>query len=395
MAKKAEKRPAWNAPFDAQLAFFRNKLNLPTERWTDIMRNAHDRAFMVAGAQGADLLHDLRGAIDTAISKGTGIEAFRKEFRNIVKKHGWASWTGQGYKAGEAWRTKVIYQTNMTTSYAAGRLEQLNDPDLVKVRPYWQYNHNDSVMYPRPEHVSWDGMVLPRDHAFWRTHYPPNGWGCQCWVSAVSKEAFLRATAAGKGASAASELGDITGIDKGFDYVPGAGVDLPLRQMVQDKLINYPPAITRALSADVNRHINATANVADFARRALDESQFDETLWLGFVENFDDVTKVAGQDTKGHMVLLPAKAPRHHRKAHGHDGAGQRTATPADYAQIASVLAEPDSLRKGAKAERGNDTVIATKQIGQEVFRCVFEIRPGKRNRALALKSLVIKTGGK
>lgn len=37
--------------------------------------------------------------------------------------------------------------------------------------------------------------------------------------------------------------------------------------------------------------------------------------------------------------------------------------------------------------------VVATKQIGSEVFRCVYQVRPGKKNRALSLLSLVIKTG--
>ena len=31
-------------------------------------------------------------------------------------------------------------------------------------------------------------MVFPIDHAFWDTHYPPNGWNCRCTVRARSKE---------------------------------------------------------------------------------------------------------------------------------------------------------------------------------------------------------------
>ena len=45
-------------PFKEQVAAFRARLGelAPTERWDDIEREAHDRAFMVAGAQKADLL---------------------------------------------------------------------------------------------------------------------------------------------------------------------------------------------------------------------------------------------------------------------------------------------------------------------------------------------------
>ena len=89
----------------------------------------------------------------------------------------WTGWTGEGTKAGEAWRTRVIYQTNLMTSYAAGRRAQLLDPDLVKRRPFWRYVHNDSVTHPRPHHKSWGDMrlTLRHDHPFWETHFPPNG----------------------------------------------------------------------------------------------------------------------------------------------------------------------------------------------------------------------------
>jgi len=239
--------------FAEQLAFFRKKLNLPTEVWDDIERMAHDRAFIVAGAQGADLLQDLRGAIDDSIENGTGLEAFRKNFKRIVAEHGWTGWTGEGTKAGEAWRTKVIYQTNMSTSYAAGRWKQLTDPALLKISPYWQYHHMDGLMYPRPLHESWDGLTLHYTHPFWLTHFPTNGWGCHCWVTAVTKEQYMLAIANGKGQAPAGwdaidpKTGAPVGIDKGFDYAPGANADRPLLDFINQKLIKLDAPIGAAM----------------------------------------------------------------------------------------------------------------------------------------------------
>lgn len=221
MASNAEF--GFNTPFKEQLDFFRQKLNLPTERWDDIVKSAHDKAFIVAGAANADMLQDFRAAIDKAIAQGTGLEQFRKDFKAIVAKYGWTNYTGSGSAEGIAWRTKVIYQTNMSTSYAAGRYKQLTDPEYLKLRPNWKYVHNDSVMHPRPLHLSWDGIVLPHDHPFWLTHFGPNGWGCECRVVPARGGEAIKQPPHGWD-SIDPKTGAPVGIDKGFDYAPGASL---------------------------------------------------------------------------------------------------------------------------------------------------------------------------
>lgn len=228
---------SFNKPFAEQVAFFRQKLNVPTERWDDILTRAHDRAFMVAGAAKADLLQDLRGAVDKGISQGKSLQAFRKEFPSIVQKHGWEGWTGSDTKAGRNWRTKVIYTTNVRTSYAAGREQQLSSPALLKLRPYLKYIHNDTVTHPRPLHVSWSGLVLKHDDPFWDTHKPPNGWGCRCRVVAVSKREYNGQTAPDDGTYTKVDRNGVEhtvpkGIDYGFDYAPGRSNAPLLRQVI-------------------------------------------------------------------------------------------------------------------------------------------------------------------
>ena len=212
-------------PFESQLAYFRQKENVGTQHWDDILGSGHDRAFMVAGAMKADLLADLRAAVDKAISTGTSLQEFRRDFSKIVQKHGWTD-----YKGEFGWRTKVIYETNMRASYAAGRYAQLNDPAMIAARPYWRYVHNDSVLHPRPLHVSWDGLVLKHDDPWWRTHFPPGGWGCRCRVVAASKkdrQATTKTKAPNDGTwKYTDRWGEIhtlpRGIDYGWAHAPGA-----------------------------------------------------------------------------------------------------------------------------------------------------------------------------
>jgi hypothetical protein len=240
---------AFDLPFKEQVDFFRRKLNLPTARWDDIKKSAHDRAFVVAGAMKADLLDDLRRAVEDNIKAGKSVDDFRRDFPDIVARRGWHGWTGEGTAKGEAWRTRVIYETNLRTSYAAGRHAQLKDPGLLERRPFWQYVHSGHEHY-RPEHKAWgdSGLTLRHDDPFWQTHYPPNGWGCGCSVRAVSAPADGAATAPPAGWDTPSpKTGMPPGIDKGWDYAPGANATTPLLDLVGQKLLNLDAGIGAAL----------------------------------------------------------------------------------------------------------------------------------------------------
>jgi hypothetical protein len=383
-------------PFKEQIDFFIRKLSLPTAAWDDIFRAAHDRFFMVAGAMKADLVNDLQQAVGRAIREGEGLEAFRDRFYAAVDKNGWHGWTGEDSQAGRDWRTRVIYQTNLQTSWAAGRYKQLMDPDLLAVRPYWLYIHNDSVAHPRPLHKEWgdEQLTLRYDDPFWDTHYPPNGWGCRCRVKAVREPADGAATARPDGwDSVDAKTGEPPGIDKGWGYAPGANTETPLRSFVQEKLITYEPAIAKALTRDINRYIATTRDVAGWAREVLADTARAEPLWVGFVENPERLAAAAGgRDMTGYLVTIPADAVRHVENSHGLDGGSQRPPRAADFQLVQTVLNFADQILAGDKTGTGSDAIIALKRIGTEVFRIVFEIRPGAKNRALALKSFVVKT---
>lgn len=241
---------ALNLPFHEQIDFFRAKLNLPTARWDDIWKAAHDRAFVVAGAMKADLLADLRQAV--APLQRTTLEQFRKDFRKIVQKHGWHGWTGEGTQAGEAWRTKVIFETNVRTSHAAGRYRQLTDPETLQAMPYWRYVHNDSVMHPREQHQAWHGTTLPAGHDFWQTHFAPNGWGCRCKIVAQKRPRAGDKTEPPAGWDKRdAKTGEQVGIDKGWGYAPGASNAEALRQTMLAKAAKLPPELGDALAASL------------------------------------------------------------------------------------------------------------------------------------------------
>ena len=101
--------PRWGSlSFAEQIQFFLGKTDMPTQTWRDLWQSDHDWAFVVSGAMKADLISDLRMAVQKGIDQGTTLAEFRRDFESIVKQHGWTGWTGEGTTAGRAWRTRVI-----------------------------------------------------------------------------------------------------------------------------------------------------------------------------------------------------------------------------------------------------------------------------------------------
>lgn len=260
----AELQGQFRKPFAEQQAFFRRKLALPSERYDDIERDAHDAAFIVAGATKADLVADLKGSIQEAIDQGRSIQWFRENFGQIVQKHGWAGWTGSDTPGGVAWRTRTIYTTNLKTSYAAGRWAQMTDPDVLKARPFWVYKHR-TVENPRLEHKSWHDLVLVAMHPWFLTHWTPNGWGCNCTIISIN----------GRQLAAMGKSGpDSPPNDGTYEYtVPSTGEVVTLPKGVQYGW-DYAPgrrAAETAMAARLNRldgldHDVARLNIASLVR---------------------------------------------------------------------------------------------------------------------------------
>lgn len=340
-------------PFNEQLEFFKKKLQLPSERFDNILKSAHDRAFIVAGAANADLLNDLHSAITRAIQDGKGLEAFRKEFKDIVLRHGWTGWTGEGSKAGQAWRTRVIYQTNMATSYAAGRWKQLTNPKLLADRPYWKYVHADGILHPRPLHVSWHGMVLPHDHPFWRTHFPPNGWGCHCTVVAVTAEEYAKAKAQGRAEpppgwdQVSEKTGAPVGIDQGWGYAPGANTERQFKELIDAKLINLDAPIGSAMYSALLPVLRAERQAA--YGQFLDEVLVDpvkrgRTSILGAIERSAldwlasemEITPASAEIAIQDGLLIGKKAARHQL-------AGDAL-TPEEWRKLPALLDAPEQV---------------------------------------------------
>lgn len=246
-----------SVPAKAAIENIRSKLRVPSKRWDAMMGEAHAKAFTIAGAMKAELLADFHESLTEIAEKGGSLQDFRRDFDKIVAKHGWE------YKGSRGWRSHLIYSTNMRTANMAGRWKQIQR--TKNSRPYLVYmTVGDSRV--RDEHRNWHNTVLPVDHPWWDTHFPPNGWGCRCYVNTLSDRQRERQglevsqapviknterynTLTGESYGTAPE-----GIDTGWDYNPGKawlGTDVAFGQ----RLMTLPRHIRQAALANNRDHI--------------------------------------------------------------------------------------------------------------------------------------------
>jgi hypothetical protein len=400
---------SFGKPFAYQVAAYRLRLIqlAPTTAWDkEIWQAQHDRAFMVAGAMKADVLADLAAMVDKAIAQGGTLEQFRRDFRAMVEKKGWQiSPAGQGTKGGEAWRTKVIYKTNMATSYAAGRLAQLRAGGYR----FFVYRHGNSLE-PRLQHLAWDGLVLPADHPFWDTHAPPNGWGCSCRIAgARSRESAHRV-----GGKPDKELPDNwqsidpktgapVGLDRGWDYSPGASVADTVSVMAE-KTVHWPYQVAKAYMQslpsqtrdDLSKAYRQLQSTSDDLQRFIESIPVQGDLGsnsaiktLGLLTE-DQLSRLRHRllvDARDYDFAIDASGIRHALKKHGEAdfeaARGQIGISAPDFATLMQNLDGDFDIQeitpKGVIRQFQLEFVVGAKR-----FFAIFEIRAGRQRLTFA-----------
>lgn len=268
----ADEKPPLLLPREA-LAFFRAKGIAFSFDWEEVWQEEHAKAFTVAKAMSRDLLEDIRAAVDDAIEGGETLAMFRKKLTPLLIQRGW--WgrkamtdplTGEErtVQLGSPRRLATIYRTNMRTAYHAGRWQRIQRQK--RVFPYLIYT---SVMdgRERPQHRAWHNTVLPVDHAWWETHYPPCGWNCRCTARPANARMLDRRRLQVTSRPARNPMkkhvnrrtGEVTeleeGIDPGWSYNVGAAAldglpPPPLGSAGEEGAVNaFSPGDKKRLSA--------------------------------------------------------------------------------------------------------------------------------------------------
>lgn len=255
------------------LEFFRGKLHTQVTFSSDALWQAeHNITRTVSRLTSADLVNDIYALLEKDIAEGLDPAAFAKTLRAKLQKAGW--WGKQEVvdpATGEILSTRfdpprlrLIYDVNVHQAFSAGRWERIERNRETHPIIVYRTMRDERV---RASHARWDGLALPIDDAFWRTHYPPNGWRCRCRAYAISQSDFTAMK--GTGEVRAWEAPPVVtlqyrnrytgawtdvpaGIDPGFGYNPGQARAEALRRLQAEKLAALVPAIADATRRGLN-----------------------------------------------------------------------------------------------------------------------------------------------
>lgn len=206
------------------LRYLKAKALRPAFSYLDVWKQEHASAFTVAKVLEQDLLADVQRSLRKALAEGTTFETWAQGIKGTLDKSGWSDHVSERQQPR---RLYTIFNTNMRVARAVGQWDRIQRTKVT--HPYLEYNLGPSEHH-RAEHEAWDGLVLPADHPWWQEHFPPNGWGCKCWVRQVSKAEGLEL---GLDDAPETEYVDWVnpktgsteqvpeGVDPGWDYNPG------------------------------------------------------------------------------------------------------------------------------------------------------------------------------
>lgn len=151
------------------------KIVLPDEFYSMDLKT-RQMATTVSFLSSLEQIETVIKAVNKSIADGSTFKDFQKlieESEIILPKH----------------YLDNVFRTNIQNAYGHGRWQQ-QQRNKAK-RPYLMYSAiNDSRV--RPAHLALNRIVLPIDHPFWLTHYPPLGFRCRCTVIALTEKQALK-----------------------------------------------------------------------------------------------------------------------------------------------------------------------------------------------------------
>ena len=258
-------------PQDA-IRYLEQKFPKASWAYTDLLDNAHDRAFVVAKMVDVDLATTVQRSIIDAMQEGKGYKAWAKDIDKVLAKSGWydgqinvdAQGNAKKVVTGGQHRLETIYRTNVAAAYEAGRQQVIfndRDDDPFGYVMYSAIMDNRT----RPTHKALHGKVMEKSDPAWSSISPPNGYNCRCTIveltqGQIDRYGYKVSKSEGKLSTQVVELpngkeaqrtlfeldnGAVFKTDVGFNYAPKI---LPMQTLFDKAILAEPKFASRVVS---------------------------------------------------------------------------------------------------------------------------------------------------
>lgn len=258
-------------PQDA-IRYLEQKFPKASWAYTDLLDNAHDRAFVVAKMVDVDLATTVQRSIIDAMQEGKGYKAWAKDIDKVLAKSGWydgqinvdAQGNAKKVVTGGQHRLETIYRTNMAAAYEAGRQQVIfndRDDDPFGYVMYSAIMDNRT----RPTHKALHGKVMEKSDPAWSSISPPNGYNCRCTIveltqGQIDRYGYKVSKSEGKLSTQVVELpngkeaqrtlfeldnGAVFKTDVGFNHAPKI---LPMQTLFDKAILAEPKFASRVVS---------------------------------------------------------------------------------------------------------------------------------------------------
>jgi SPP1 gp7 family putative phage head morphogenesis protein len=221
--------------FQEAYDFIKDKLVLSYEDYAKLSEKYKNLAFSVARYTEIEVLKQFKEKLLEAIENGSTKAQFETEMNTFLVDRGFSGLT--------PYRADTIFRINMQTAYSVGHYENMTDENVLRLRPYWQYQ-TAGDNHVRESHQMMDGKVFYANDPIWDTWYPPNGFGCRCNVVSLSAAQVKQ-----RGLKVESEAPDILDRETGSldKILPDENFRTnPAKQQFKPDLKGYPNALREA-----------------------------------------------------------------------------------------------------------------------------------------------------
>lgn len=258
-------------PQDA-IRYLEQKFPKASWAYTDLLDNAHDRAFVVAKMVDVDLATTVQRSIIDAMQAGKGYKAWAKDIDKVLAKSGWydgqinvdSQGNAKKVVTGGQHRLETIYRTNVAAAYEAGRQQVIfndRDDDPFGYVMYSAIMDNRT----RPTHKALHGKVMEKSDPAWSSISPPNGYNCRCTIveltqGQIDRYGYKVTKSEGKLSTQVVELpngkeaqrtlfeldnGAVFKTDVGFNHAPKI---LPMQTLFDKAILAEPKFASRVVS---------------------------------------------------------------------------------------------------------------------------------------------------